>query len=94
MSAWTLDTAHANVEFSVKHMMITTIRGRFQQFEVEVDSDEQVPERSAVVARIVAASLTTNQEPRRPPQERGFLGRRDVPRASVQEHGHPEGKRQ
>lgn len=64
MSTWTLDTAHANVEFSVKHMMITTIRGRFQQFEVEVDFDEQVPERSSVVARIVAASLTTNQEQR------------------------------
>ena len=29
MTKLTLDAAHANVEFSVKHMMITTIRGHF-----------------------------------------------------------------
>ncbi|MDO8485791.1 MAG: YceI family protein [Candidatus Limnocylindrales bacterium] len=64
MTEWTLDTAHANVEFSVKHMMISTIRGRFQKLEVDVDFDEQAPERSSVVARIATASVTTNQERR------------------------------
>jgi polyisoprenoid-binding protein YceI len=64
MSTWTLDAAHANVEFSVKHMMVTTIRGRFQKVVVDVDFDEEAPERSSVTARIDAASLTTNQEQR------------------------------
>jgi polyisoprenoid-binding protein YceI len=64
MSEWTLDAAHANVEFSVKHMMISTIRGRFQELEVDVDFDERAPDRSSVVARIAAASITTNQERR------------------------------
>ena len=64
MPEWTLDTAHANVEFSVKHMMISTIRGRFQELEVDVDFDEQAPARSSVVARIATASITTNQERR------------------------------
>ena len=64
MTDWTLDTAHANVEFSIKHMMITTIRGRFTDLALEVDFDEQAPERSSVVARIATASITTNEERR------------------------------
>jgi polyisoprenoid-binding protein YceI len=27
---WRLDNAHSSVEFSVKHMMMTTVRGRFK----------------------------------------------------------------
>jgi polyisoprenoid-binding protein YceI len=61
MTDWTLDTAHANVEFSIKHMMITTIRGRFEELALEVDFDDQAPERSSVVARIATASITTNE---------------------------------
>ena len=64
MTEWTLDAAHANVEFSIKHMMITTIRGRFQELALDVVFDEQTPERSSVVARIATASITTNQERR------------------------------
>ena len=41
MTEWTLDAAHANVEFSIKHMMITTIRGRFQELALDVVFDEQ-----------------------------------------------------
>ena len=64
MTDWTLDTAHANVEFSIKHMMITTIRGRFEDLALEVDFDDQAPERSSVVARIATASISTNEERR------------------------------
>jgi polyisoprenoid-binding protein YceI len=64
MTELTLDAAHANVEFSIKHMMITTIRGRFQELEVDVNFDEQAPDRSSVVARIKTASITTNEERR------------------------------
>lgn len=64
MTKLTLDAAHANVEFSIKHMMITTIRGHFQELDVDVDFDEQAPERSSVDARIRTASITTNQERR------------------------------
>lgn len=64
MTRWTLDAAHANVEFSIKHMMITTIRGRFQDLDLDVDYNEEAPERSKVVARIKASSITTNQERR------------------------------
>jgi polyisoprenoid-binding protein YceI len=64
MTKLTLDAAHANVGFSIKHMMITTIRGQFQELEVDVEFDQTAPERSSVVARIATASITTNQERR------------------------------
>ena len=29
---WNLDTTHAEVEFAVKHLMISTVKGRFKSF--------------------------------------------------------------
>jgi polyisoprenoid-binding protein YceI len=64
MTTWILDAAHADVEFAVKHMMITTIRGRFGELALDVEFDEAAPERSSVIARIATASINTNQERR------------------------------
>jgi polyisoprenoid-binding protein YceI len=64
MSTWTLDPAHSQIEFAVKHMMITTVRGQFRKFTVEVDFDEAQPERSTVVAHIEASSIDTGMEAR------------------------------
>lgn len=63
-SVWTVDKAHTSVEFAVKHMMFTTVRGRFSEFDVDVVFDEANPERSSVEARIAAASIDT-REPNR-----------------------------
>jgi polyisoprenoid-binding protein YceI len=64
MSAWTLDPAHSQVEFAVKHMMVTTVRGQFRKFTAEVDFDEAHPEKSSVVAHIDTSSIDTGQEAR------------------------------
>jgi polyisoprenoid-binding protein YceI len=64
MSTWTLDPAHSQIEFAVKHMMVTTVRGQFRKFTTEVDFDEEHPERSSVVAHIDASSIETGMEAR------------------------------
>ena len=64
MSTWTLDPAHSQIEFAVKHMMVTTVRGQFRKFTTEVDFDEEHPERSSVVAHIDASSIETGIEAR------------------------------
>ena len=60
---WTLDTTHTQVGFSVKHMAISTVRGRFTKFDGtgETDASGQL-----VKARftIDAASIDTNMEQR------------------------------
>jgi polyisoprenoid-binding protein YceI len=63
-STWALDVAHSAVEFSAKHMMITTVRGRFNKFDVKLNLDENNPTNSSVEVTVDAASLDT-REPKR-----------------------------
>src|SRR6185295_3016656 len=62
--AWTIDAAHTLVEFSVKHMMITTVRGRFTKFDGTLNINDEHPERSTVEGTIQTASIDTH-EPKR-----------------------------
>jgi polyisoprenoid-binding protein YceI len=61
---WTLDPAHSSVTFSVKHMMVTTVRGtmNIKDFELDFDPDDLV--RSSVRLSLDAASIDTGQEQR------------------------------
>ena len=58
-SAWRLDPAHSSVEFSVKHMMMTTVRGRFKDVEATLTADETHPEGCCLEVTIQTASLDT-----------------------------------
>ena len=56
---WQLDPTHSSVEFSVKHMMMTTVRGRFKKIEATLTGDRDHPEAAGVEARLDAASIDT-----------------------------------
>jgi polyisoprenoid-binding protein YceI len=58
-TTWQLDPAHTSVEFAVKHMMFTTVRGRFKTFTGTVHADESDPSKSRVEVEIDAASIDT-----------------------------------
>jgi polyisoprenoid-binding protein YceI len=60
---WTVDPAHSSVEFRVKHMMISTVRGRFGEFEGTIEAAPDYHQ-SKVRGTVKAASIDTN-EPRR-----------------------------
>jgi polyisoprenoid-binding protein YceI len=57
--AWALDTTHSLIEFSVKHMMISSVKGRFKTFAGTLDLDEQNPAASRVDVTIDVASIDT-----------------------------------
>ena len=38
---WTSDSSHSHLDFAVKHMGISTVRGRFKKFTATVESSEQ-----------------------------------------------------
>jgi polyisoprenoid-binding protein YceI len=59
VSTWKIDPAHTDVLFSAKHMMVTTVRGKFPEVEGSLEIDEQDPTRSRGQFRIAAASLDT-----------------------------------
>ena len=59
VKTWNLDPAHTSVEFAVKHMMFTTVRGRFKTFNGTITVDEQNPDNSRVEVEFDAASIDT-----------------------------------
>ncbi|MEX0750958.1 MAG: YceI family protein [Dehalococcoidia bacterium] len=59
MSTWSIDPAHSSAEFAVKHMMVTTVKGRFNIAEGTLRIDEGDPSRSSVRAAIDVASVDT-----------------------------------
>jgi len=61
---WTLDPAHTQIEFAVKHMMFTTVRGQFSKFEGALDLDRESPETSSIEVTIDASSIDTGVKDR------------------------------
>ena len=59
-STWTIDPTHSIVEFAVKHLVVTTVKGRFRELEGTLEIDEARPENSSVSASIDVASIDTN----------------------------------
>lgn len=61
--SWEIDAVHSQVGFTVRHLMIAKVRGRFTGFSgtLEVGSD---PLASSVQVRIDASSITTSEDKR------------------------------
>src|SRR5512136_3086845 len=62
--SWRIDPSHSQIIFSIRHMMISNVRGRFENFTGTVEFDEQAPSRSSVEVRIEASSINTREERR------------------------------
>lgn len=56
---WKVDPAHTQIEFSVKHMMFTTVRGQFAGFDGNIALDLDNPAESSVAVTIDAGSIDT-----------------------------------
>lgn len=61
---YTIDGAHSSANFAVKHMGISTVRGRFTDVSGTILFDEQAPEKSSVTAVIRSSSVTTDNATR------------------------------
>ena len=59
---WAIDTAHSTVEFSVRHLMVSKVRGKFENFQgVITVAEDGTP---SVTAEIDVTSLNTGNEQR------------------------------
>ena len=61
---WKWDTAHSQIQFRVKHMMLTTITGEFKEFDVEVETEGEDFSTAKIRATANIASITTGSEQR------------------------------
>lgn len=67
-TTWKVDAGHTSVEFSVRHLMITTVKGRFAEVAGTVITDDADPARGEVDITITVASIDTRE-----PQRDGHL---------------------
>jgi polyisoprenoid-binding protein YceI len=61
---WVIDPMHSEVQFKVKHLVISTVTGAFKQFSGEVESDGDDFNGANLHFTIEANSIDTNQEMR------------------------------
>ncbi len=60
---WTIDPVHSEVGFTVRHMMVSKVRGKFTSFSGEITTGAS-PLDSSVTADIELSSITTGNEQR------------------------------
>lgn len=58
-SHWDVDPSHTHVEFSGKHMMVSTVKGTFNHVSGTIDWNEAAPTESTVDVQIDATSLAS-----------------------------------
>jgi polyisoprenoid-binding protein YceI len=63
-TSYQIDTTHSSVEFSIRHLVIAKVRGRFARFGGTIELDESDVTLSTVKAEIEAASISTSEEKR------------------------------
>lgn len=64
MTTWKIDPSHSGIHFTVRHMVVSKVRGTFERWEGSIELDEANPSASKVTVHIEPASITTH-EPQR-----------------------------
>ena len=60
---WVIDASHSEIQFKVKHLVITTVTGNFNEFSGTVESGDTF-ENAEILIEINTASINTNNEQR------------------------------
>lgn len=61
---WAIDTTHSEIQFKVRHMMITTVTGHFRDFSAEVETEGNDFTKSGIRFRAATISIDTGNEQR------------------------------
>jgi polyisoprenoid-binding protein YceI len=63
-SKWVVDSSHSSIEFSIKHMMIAKVKGRFNSFEAQIEADPLDLTTADINFSIDVASIDTRNSDR------------------------------
>ena len=58
-NTWNIDATHSGIHFSVRHMVVSKVRGRFTKYSGELDLDEDDLTRSTIEGTIDVGSIDT-----------------------------------
>ena len=61
---WRVDPANSSIEFSIQHLKVSTVHGRFESFGGTLVMDEENPQSSSVEGSVDVVSVKTGISPR------------------------------
>jgi polyisoprenoid-binding protein YceI len=61
---WEIDPAHSGIHFSVRHLVVSKVRGQFNQWKTVLEIDDSDPARSRIEVHVDAASVETHEAKR------------------------------
>lgn len=61
---WTLDPAHSELTFKVKHLMISNVKGEFKDFDVKMDVPDGDLAKANIQVKVDTSSISTNNTDR------------------------------
>lgn len=64
ITKWALDPTHSEIQFKVKHLMISKVTGQFQKFDASVETEGENLESAKVNFTADVTSISTNNEQR------------------------------
>ncbi len=64
MAQWTIDPTHSEISFKVKHLVVSSVTGRFDTFQATIDSDTEDFSDAKIRFEADAASIQTKNEQR------------------------------
>ena len=62
--SWNIDSSHSEIQFVVRHMMLSKVRGQFEKFTGTVNLDENNPANTSVDIQIEVNSINTRDAKR------------------------------
>jgi polyisoprenoid-binding protein YceI len=63
-TTWKIDPSHSHAEFAVRHLMISTVKGRFAEVSGTLTGDEDDLERASIELTIPVAGIDTREDQR------------------------------
>ena len=88
-TTWNIDAAHSGINFSIRHMVVSKVRGRFAKYTGAIQLDDGDLTRSSVeVDDRRLEHRHRHAAARRAPALGRLLRRREVSRAAVPQHAH------
>lgn len=64
LTQWGIDTTHSEITFKVKHLVISTVTGKFKQFDASIETDNENFEDAKITFEAVIDSIDTGNEDR------------------------------
>lgn len=64
MNIWKIDNVHSEIGFKIKHLMVSTVRGKFDSFEGSVKTDDKDLTKAEISFSAKTESISTNNEMR------------------------------